>query len=277
MVRLSMEAPIGLLPELSYITDFDFVLTHLCEESDDYLSHYQKMVKSSREVVLDNSVNELGEPVSIHQMNDIAHLLGPTYIIPPDHLNNLEATLGMLDDAVSLWSKGKVWPVIQGTSYEEVVECGKVLKDEWGFNTVCIPYDITLAHRSKLPNTDPNRASLVELAETRLKAISALTQEGITFNRYHLLGMNTLGEFSAYSNQIYWRSKGGWGSFSPEVSVDTGAPITNAFHNRKFGIDALVPKGIYFDYFADKEQLEPVREAWYWNICMLKGALDGKC
>ena len=276
MVKLSMEAPISLLFELPYITDFDFVLTHLCEESNTYLDHYRSMVRSGREVILDNSVNELGEPVSLGQMDDVVKVLSPTYIIPPDHLNNLGATLGIIDDAVSLWGKGKIWPVIQGTSYDEVVECGKVLKNDWGFDTVCIPYDITLAHRSKLDEGDPNKATLDELSKTRLHAVKALTAEGIAFRRYHLLGMNTLNELPVYSEVKTWSSPKYWGGVSPQVSLDTGAPITNAFNNRKFGIDDLVPKGVYFDYFAGSKILEEAKETWYWNICMLKGSLDGK-
>ena len=274
MVKLSMEAPISLLFELPYITDFDFVLTHLCEESNTYLDHYRSMVRSGREVILDNSVNELGEPVSLGQMDDVVKVLSPTYIIPPDHLNNLGATLGIIDDAVSLWGKGKIWPVIQGTSYDEVVECGKVLKNDWGFDTVCIPYDITLAHRSKLDEGDPNKATLDELSKTRLHAVKALTAEGIAFRRYHLLGMNTLNEFPAYSEVKTWSSPKYWGGTSPQVSLDTGAPITNSFNFRKFGIDPLVPKGVYFNYYKPVSSEE--HSNWLWNVCILKGYLNGK-
>ena len=273
MVSLAMEAPISLLSLLPHLTEFDFVLTHLCTE-DRYLAHYLQMVKEGREVVLDNSVNELGEPVTLEEMEEVNLVLNPTYIIPPDHLNDLKATLGILDDAVNLWGKDKVWPVIQGTTYEEVVECGKVLKEDWGFNTVCIPYDITLAHRSKLPEYDPNRANLAELSRTRILAIKELSKAGITFNRYHLLGMNTLEEFAIYNDQTVWNGPNHWNGLSPEVSVDTGAPITNALNGRKFGIEPLVPKGVYFDYFTPAQILLNVKEDWLWNICMLKGSLS---
>ena len=33
-ISLAMEAPIQLLKDLPYITDFDWVLTHLCEDSN---------------------------------------------------------------------------------------------------------------------------------------------------------------------------------------------------------------------------------------------------
>ena len=93
MISLAMEAPISLLRELPYITEFDFALTHLFEQSGHYSDYYEWAVKSGREVVLDNSVNELGEPVSLEEMDTVAKSLYPTYIIPPDHLNDLEATL----------------------------------------------------------------------------------------------------------------------------------------------------------------------------------------
>jgi len=277
-ISLAMEAPICLLEDLPHITDFDWVLTHLCEDSEEYLVHYQKMVTdTNREVILDNSVNELGEPIGLERMDEVVAKLNPTYIVPPDYLNNVEATLAILDDAIELWGKSRILPVLQGTSIEEVTECGEILKDYYGFDIVSIPYDVMLAHRSKLPESDPEKASLTELALGRLAVVSALVDEGILFNRYHLLGMNTLGEFEFYKEQSYWKVQTGWGMFSPTLSIDTGAPITNAVWNRKFGIDCLIPKGVYFNYYDYNEFLEPdIKETWYWNTCMLRGSLSGK-
>lgn len=277
MISLAMEAPVDLLRELPHITDFDFALTHLFEQSSFYTDYYEWAVKAGREVVLDNSVNELGEPVSLEEMDKVANRLHPRYIIPPDHLNDLEATLGILDDAIELWGKDRIIPVVQGTSLEEVVECGKVLKNHYDFNIVSIPYDITLAHRSKLDDTDYNKASLSELGHTRLSAIKALSKEGLTFNRVHLLGLNSLEELVIYQDQKIWTSPKTWGSIRPHVSIDTGAPMTNAVWGQKFGIDPLIPKGVYFNYFEYDEFLQPdIKEIWYWNICILKGYLSGK-
>ena len=46
---------------------------------------------------------------------------------------------------------------------------------------------------------------------------------------------------------------------------------------RLFGIDPLIPKGVYFNYYDYNQFLEPdVKETWYWNTCMLRGSLSGK-
>ena len=276
MISLAMEAPISLLRELPYITEFDFALTHLFEQSGHYSDYYEWAVKSGREVVLDNSVNELGEPVSLEEMDTVAKRLYPTYIIPPDHLNDLEATLGILDDAIKLWGAERIMPVIQGTSLEEVVECGDILKNKYGFKVVSVPYDVMLAHRSKLPDGDSNKATLEELSEGRLLAIKALARANVIFSRVHLLGMNTLSEFPQYTKQETWRGTNTWLAYTVKVTVDTGAPITNAVWNRKFGIDPLVQKGVYFNYYDYNQFLEPdIKETWYWNICVLKGFLNG--
>ena len=277
MISLAMEAPISLLRELPYLTEFDFALTHLFEQSDIYSDYYEWAVKSGREVVLDNSVNELGEPVSLEEMDKVAKTLCPQYIIPPDHLNNLEATLGILDDAIELWGKDKLIPVVQGTNLEEVVECGKVLQNHYKFDIVSIPYDITLAHRSKLPDEDPTKASLEELGKTRIASIRALSKEGLLFKRVHLLGLNSLEELTTYHDQKIWTSSTHWSSVQPRVSIDTGAAITNAVWGQKFGMDPLIPKGTYFNYFDYDEFLQPgIKETWYWNICILKGYLSGR-
>ena len=78
-ISLAMEAPICLLEDLPHITDFDWVLTHLCEDSEEYLVHYQKMVTdTNREVILDNSVNELGEPIGLERMDDVVDKINQT-------------------------------------------------------------------------------------------------------------------------------------------------------------------------------------------------------
>jgi len=274
MIDLAMEAPIDLLSKLPLITKFDFALTHLFKESDKYYDYYESMAKQGREVVLDNSVNELGVPVSIEDMEEVAKVIQPRYIIPPDYLNNLEATLSTLDEAIELWGKDRIIPVIQGTSLEEVVECGKRLRHHYDFDIVSIPYDITLAHRSKLAYDDSNKAPLSELSHTRVSAVKALTKEGLLFNRVHLLGLNTLEELTVYNEPTVWYGPKHWNGFKPRVTIDTGAPMTNAVWGQKFGIDPLIPKGVYFNYFEYDEFLQPdLKEIWYWNICILKGWL----
>ena len=273
-ISLAMEAPNQLLKDLPYITDFDWVLTHLCEDSNEYLAHYQNIVaQTNREVILDNSVNELGEPLGLGRMDEVVVQLNPDYIVPPDYLNNLEATLGILDEAIDLWGKNRILPVLQGTSIKEVLECADILANKYEFKIVSVPYDVTLAHRSKLPSDDFNRAELEELAETRIKIMSALVKNGITFNRYHLLGMNTLEEFRSYRKQSFWMSTKAWGGFYPEISVDTGAPITNALNGIQFGKGHLIPKGVYFDYYNERYKDSEYRD-WYWNICVLRGSLN---
>ena len=45
MIDLAMEAPMDLLSDLPYITDFDFALTHLFKESETYFNYYESMSK----------------------------------------------------------------------------------------------------------------------------------------------------------------------------------------------------------------------------------------
>ena len=268
-IQLSMEVPTGLLEELPYLTDFDFVLTHNCEEFPEYLEHYKFMVESGREVILDNSVNELGEPCSLDRMNKVVKDLHPTYIVPPDHLNNMDHTLSILNEAIDLWGRDRLIPVLQGETLEDIVDCARVYKEVYNFKIVSVPYDITLAHRSKLPESDTNRATLSELGKRRVDCLNTLKDRDIKFNRYHLLGFNTLSEFVHYTTDKYWLSK--------RMSIDTGAPITNALHDRRFCIDNLVPKGVYFDYGESLGVLGlwKLQRDWLWNILMLRRSLNG--
>ena len=182
----------------------------------------------------------------------------------------LSATLNILESAIDLWGRDRLIPVLQGESLEDVVDCARVYKEVYNFKIVSLPYDITLAHRSKLLDGDPNRATLSELARRRADCMYMLKDKGIEFNRYHLLGFNTLAEFLHYTTDKYWLDK--------DLSIDTGAPITNALHDRRFTVNNLVPKGVYFDYAESMGVLGlwKVQRDWLWNILMLRRSLSDR-
>ena len=61
MIKNFHEAPKSLFKHVQAVTSGDYALVHLFEEDPEYLQLFEEAVKSGREVILDNSIFELGE------------------------------------------------------------------------------------------------------------------------------------------------------------------------------------------------------------------------
>ena len=229
-MQLALECPTAYLSDLIPLSDFNFLLAHLVLKDKRYRDYYSQ--RSSAYTILDNSVNELGQPCTLKEMQVAANLVGVQKIIPPDYLGDWEKTIRSLTEAIELWGHSIIIPVVQGSSLEEVLKCGRILIDELGFKTIAVPFDTTL---------DRNH-TLEQLAEGRRQAILGL----LFINRdikIHLLGFTTFEEiddYKIYSDTI--------------VSLDTGSPYTNAVNSRRFGCSDLLPKkGYSIDYNTNYE------------------------
>lgn len=259
-MQLALECPVSFMEELLPLTDFDFLLTHLWDKLPGYSEWYlgKKKEDKSRIQVLDNGTNELGVPCGFKEMDDIASLLDPDYIVPPDYLGEGQKTLECLRLGLELWGKERIMPVVQGKDSGEVLQSFRSIL-EMGFELVSVPYDITVADR---------KTPLWELADTRKTQIGLMVHESQRLGsglQIHLLGLNTLAEISYYQG------------FIPEViSLDTGAPFLNASMGVDFGRDPLVPKGIYIDYDKGKTQYEvDAARLAQKNIQYLKRLMNG--
>ena len=227
-MQLALECPTAYLPNLIPLSDFNFLLAHLVLKDKLYRNYYSQ--RSSTYTILDNSVNELGQPCTLQEMQAAANLVGVQKIIPPDYLGDWEKTVGVLTEAIELWGHSTIIPVLQGSSLEEVIQCGRALIQKLGFRTIAVPFDITLDRTHTLES----------LAKGRRQAILNL----LIINpdiKIHLLGFTTFEEiddYKIYSNTI--------------VSLDTGSPYTNATHGRSFGASTLVPKKGYSIDYSDQ-------------------------
>ena len=64
MIKIAHEAPLSIMNKVQSMTDYDYALVHLFEDPDiggDYFEFFiDALVNKGREVILDNSVFELG-------------------------------------------------------------------------------------------------------------------------------------------------------------------------------------------------------------------------
>ncbi len=130
MVKIAHESPISIFKRVQSHTDYDYALVHLFEENEQYYELFKDALKNGREVILDNSIFELGAAFDSTQFAKWINFLEPTYYIIPDVLENC---LGTIDNFIKWESEygdnlpGKKIAVAQGRTYNEFVECYKFL------------------------------------------------------------------------------------------------------------------------------------------------------
>ena len=84
MIKLALQIPTKYLKAFSIFTDFDFALAHKVLEDKEYAEFYRKQSASGRQVWLDNSMLELGEPLSEQDIIRAASYIKATHLIAPD-------------------------------------------------------------------------------------------------------------------------------------------------------------------------------------------------
>jgi hypothetical protein len=167
-------------------------LAHFVLKEPRYAEYYRKAYATGREVILDNGIHELGEPLTIEEIDDARAKLGDvTWIIPPDWHGDFVRTRTAYDIAIDRWGL-KVAPVVQGKSFDEMLTCYNYMIRY--SSMVCFPY---------------------RTRGLRLQLIPHLER----YRRHHFLGMNYLAEIHEVRK-------------APEPSLDTGKPFRYAQNNR---------------------------------------------
>ena len=249
-MRLALESPTQLLGTVQPLADFDFILAHLVLKDEKYADFYRKSTKFK---ILDNSTNELLEPCSLEDLETADRLVGPcNLIVSPDFLGNADMTLDALALACTKFGKSRILPVVQGKTLDEVDLCAEEI---WklGLTLLAVPYDICC----KRTNT------LQRMASTRQEVIALLESKyfGPDFE-FHLLGMTTLEELEAYTED------------SRVISIDTGGPILMGLYGHRYGSNLLPPKITPTYNQMDLCNLKLGEADIFYNIAYLRGLLN---
>ncbi|MGA1047385.1 MAG: hypothetical protein ACO3UU_05205 [Minisyncoccia bacterium] len=59
IIHIAHEAPISLMSEVQFYTDYDYALVHHFEHHEEYFNFFKRSLANNREVILDNSIFEL--------------------------------------------------------------------------------------------------------------------------------------------------------------------------------------------------------------------------
>jgi len=221
-MRISHESPICLLDESRKFNDYDYALVHLFEEYPKYYEFFQKSVEMGREVLLDNSIFELGVSFSPERFAYWIEQLKPTSYIIPDVLEDMKGTIRSASKWIRTYRdiKSEKIGVVQGRTVLEIIECYEKLI-RLGIERVAIPFDYSLYER-----IFPHSNKLVSWAFGRVALINYLIEEEIIDYEveHHLLGCALPLEFSFYRDDRY--------SFL--TSLDTSNPIMMSLDNKDY-------------------------------------------
>jgi len=264
LMKVSHESPISILDSTFNYNDFDYALVHLFETHPKYYQYFKNArTIYNREVLLDNSIFELGHAFDGSKFLAAVIDLKPNMFIVPDVLEESRLTR----DSFSTWKTNisqiksefttKAIGAIQGKNWQELIECYKYMSDN--ADMIAISFDF-----SYYEITGEGTEKLDKWCSGRQRFITQLIDSGIWnwSKPHHLLGCSLAKEFRYYvDNNIY-----------NIVSCDTSNPIVAAIHNIRYDADyGLQNKpstklADLIDYEFTIEQLELVN----YNTSMFK-------
>ncbi len=230
---ISHESPLSLMPQSRKYNDYDYALVHLFEEIPEYYEFFEQSIKDGRKVILDNSIFELGEAFDSEKYFHWIDKLKPSEFIIPDVL---EDALGTMDNALE-WKEtyqvktpknSKSIGVVQGKSYEDLVNCYQYLDEVINVDKIAISFDYSY-YLELCPH--PNK--WMSFALGRINTLTSLLNDGIINKNkpHHLLGCSIPVELFFYREGFEWIE-----------SMDTSSPIVNGLLDIVYEPGSLVNK-----------------------------------
>ena len=258
-IKVAHEAPISILEKVQKQTDYDYALVHLFETHPQYYNYFYNARWSGRDVLLDNSIFELGTAFDADKYVKWIEKLQPSYYVLPDVLENGYETIENFSNFARTYSDlpGMKIGTVQGRSYQELADCYRFMSET--ANMIAISFDLSFYEFTGLGNTKLERQCSGRIALTR-----RLIDDGIwNFKKpHHLLGCSLAREFAFYTdhciNNIY--------------SVDTSNPVVCGIkgyrYNGEFGLEVKPSQKLVemIDWKVDDEEMRNIN----YNIANFK-------
>jgi len=207
---IAHEAPISILNNIQQVTDYDYALVHLFETRPEYYKFFKHAVAAGREVLLDNSIFELGTAFDASKFAKYVNDLKPTFYVVPDVLEDAAATIeSYINFNINYDLPGLKIGVVQGKTYEELVDCYTFMSNNADYIAISFDYSFyQFIGRRYGNNTSANQAKLQRQSSGRQALIDMLKRDGIwNYNKpHHLLGASLASEFSVYKGDVSIRS-----------------------------------------------------------------------
>lgn len=226
---IAHEAPVSILENIQKVTDYDYALVHLFETHPEYYKFFKHAIAAGREVLLDNSIFELGTAFDASKFAMYVKDLKPTFYVVPDVLEDAAATIESFINFNTAYNSSNVLPglkigVVQGRTYEELVECYTFMSNHADYIAISFDYSLYQMIGRKYGNSEPHRARLQRQSSGRQTLIDMLKRDGIwNYNKpHHLLGASLASEFAKYKDDLSIRS------------CDTSNPVMAGLYNQRY-------------------------------------------
>ena len=260
---VSHETPIYFLEESKSYNDFDYALVHLYETHPTYYAFFKKSIDyDNREVLLDNSIFELGKAFDSSKFANYVQDLKPTYYIVPDVLEDGYETIKSFYEFTKVNNDlpGLKIGAVQGSTYDEIVDCYKYMAEYADY--VAISFDF-----SYYLSTGIGKSKLERYCDGRRRLINQLISDGV-WNHYkphHLLGCSLAKEFKYYSTIKSIRS------------VDTSNPVVAGIKGLKYSgnLGLQTKPSILLADLIDHKVTEDEAELIYYNVKQFKDIVNG--
>lgn len=228
-MKVSHESPISILKLSKEYNDFDYCLVHLLDQYPEYKVYYKVARETyNREVLLDNSIFELGKAFDSREFWLKAKEIKPNMFIVPDVLEDAQGTIQSYKD-FNLYAQDikeqfhtKTIGAVQGKTWYELKECYKFMIDN--ADMIAISFDF-----SYYQITGEGKTHLEKWCSGRQRFIQDLINSGVWnwSKPHHLLGCSLAKEFRFYVDR----------NINNIVSCDTSNPIVAAIHGLKYDAD----------------------------------------
>lgn len=221
-MKISHEVPLSYLKPSREFNDYDYALSHLFDQSEEYVKFFEESSRIGREIIIDNSAYEISidpelqklYPDGFYDMESYAYWINrirPTWYVLPDVKSNPNLTTELADYFKKNFPEtrcSRSIGVVHGDSLEEMQKCYNELHsraDKLAFSFENWWFDYA-------------KERDIHIALIRPVILSKLN---IDYSKpHHLLGCILPQEFELYRHNQSWID-----------SIDTSAPVTNALEN----------------------------------------------
>ena len=171
---VSHESPISFLEESRSYNDYDYALVHLFETHPKYYQFFKDSIKLGRQVLLDNSIFELGESFDPEKFAKYAKELKPSFYIVPDVLEDGYATIKSFIEFTNKYPDlpGLKIGAVQGKTYDEIVDCYKYMSDFADYIAISFDFSYYII-------TGTGKTKLERWCDGRRRLIAQLKSDGI--------------------------------------------------------------------------------------------------
>lgn len=221
-ILVSHEIPKVLLPYHDLINNFSYVLAHLLGEDEEYSDFYKKKLQEDEYSILDCSTFELGKSIDSNELWDLACEYEPTHLVLPDKLHDKDFTIEESTKFIEKHGNNditiKFIGVVQGQTFDDLIECCNVFYNHSKIDTIAIPFDC-------LPNSVDNIVPRVIFFREYLLPFLSSKFINHNYKKIHFLGVQSPSELLLYSEQEKQKI----------YSIDTSSPIIYGWNNIRYG------------------------------------------